>query len=129
MDKKRQIAIFTTTSLPWMTGTAVNPLFCAGYHGNDGKRKLTLVIPWLSLKDQELVYPNQITFQTLSDQKGYICRLLEERTGFLSGFNITFYPGKFDKEKGSIWPVGDITEIIPDKEADIGVLDVWLFEA
>ncbi|XP_026402571.1 digalactosyldiacylglycerol synthase 2, chloroplastic-like [Papaver somniferum] len=123
MDKKRQIAIFTTASLPWMTGTAVNPLFRAGYLGRDGERKVTLVIPWLSLKDQVLVYPNQITFQTPSEQEAYVRRWLEERTGFLSGFNITFYPGKFDKEKGSIWPVGDITEIIPDEQADIAVLE------
>lgn len=94
MDKKRQIAIFTTASLPWMTGTAVNPLFRAGYLGRDGERKVTLVIPWLSLKDQVLVYPNQITFQTPSEQEAYVRRWLEERTGFLSGFNITFYPGK-----------------------------------
>ncbi|KAF9597818.1 hypothetical protein IFM89_021903 [Coptis chinensis] len=123
MDKKQHIAIYTTASLPWMTGTAVNPLFRAAYLSKDGGRKVTLVIPWLSLRDQELVYPNKITFSTPLEQETYVRRWLEERTGFVSGFNICFYPGKFSRDKRSILPVGDITEIIPDDEADIAVLE------
>ncbi|OVA13199.1 hypothetical protein BVC80_757g15 [Macleaya cordata] len=123
MDKKQHIAIFTTASLPWMTGTAVNPLFRAAYLAKDGERKVTLVIPWLSLKDQELVYPNQITFHSPSEQETYVRLWLEERTGFISGFNIRFYPGKFATDKRSILAVGDITEIIPDEVADIAVLE------
>ncbi|MED6217110.1 Digalactosyldiacylglycerol synthase 2, chloroplastic [Stylosanthes scabra] len=73
MEKKQHIAIFTTASLPWLTGTAVNPLFRSVYLAKDGKRD--------------------------------------------------FYPAKFAKDKGSILPVGDISEIIPDREADIAVLE------
>ncbi|PIA53845.1 hypothetical protein AQUCO_00900439v1 [Aquilegia coerulea] len=123
MDRKEHIAIFTTASLPWMTGTAVNPLFRAAYLAKDGHRKVTLVIPWLSLKDQELVYPNKITFSTPLEQETYVRRWLEERTGFGSGFNIRFYPGKFSKDKRSILAVGDISEIVPDVEADVAVLE------
>ncbi|KAI9182103.1 hypothetical protein LWI28_022118 [Acer negundo] len=123
MDRKQNIAIFTTASLPWMTGTAVNPLFRAAYLAKDGKRKITLVIPWLSLKDQELVYPSNITFSSPSEQEKYVLQWLEERTGFTSGFDIRFYPGKFAIDKRSILAVGDISEIIPDEEADIAVLE------
>ncbi|THF94704.1 hypothetical protein TEA_015566 [Camellia sinensis var. sinensis] len=96
MEKKQQISIFTTASLPWMTGTAINPLFRAAYlASHDEERKVTLVLPWLSLQDQEHVYPDNITFNLPSEQEIYVRRWLEERTGFPSTpFNIRFYPGK-----------------------------------
>ncbi|KAM7275015.1 hypothetical protein ACFE04_016881 [Oxalis oulophora] len=130
MDKKQQqqqqqqhIAIFTTASLPWMTGTAVNPLFRAAYLAKDEKRRVTLVIPWLSFKNQQLVYPNNITFTSPSEHQKYVYDWLEERTAFKSTFAIRFYPGKFSVSKRSILPVGDISETIPDEEADIAVLE------
>ncbi|MQM11575.1 hypothetical protein Taro_044479, partial [Colocasia esculenta] len=123
IDERQHIAIFTTASLPWMTGTAVNPLFRAAYLEKYGGRKATLVIPWLSIKDQELVYPSKITFDSPEEQESYIRQWLEERTGFTSGFNICFYFGKYSTDKMSILAVGDITEIIPDEEADIAVLE------
>ncbi|OMP00505.1 putative UDP-galactose:MGDG galactosyltransferase [Corchorus olitorius] len=123
MERKQHIAIFTTASLPWMTGTAVNPLFRAAYLAKDGERKITLVIPWLSLKDQKLVYPTNTTFSSPSQQESYIRQWLEERIAFVSDFHIRFYPGKFAVDKRSILPVGDISEIIPDDEADIAVLE------
>ncbi|KAI4355013.1 hypothetical protein L6164_003831 [Bauhinia variegata] len=123
MDQKQHIAIFTTASLPWLTGTAVNPLFRAAYLSKDGERDVTLVIPWLSLKDQELIYPKNITFASSKEQEKYVRQWLEERIGFRSSFSIRFYPGKFAKDKGSILAVGDISDIIPDEEADIAVLE------
>lgn len=94
MAKKQQIAIFTTASLPWLTGTAVNPLFRAAYLAKDGERKVTLVIPWLKLTDQEHVYPNNITFDSPAKQEEYVRKWLEERIGFKSNFAIRFYPGR-----------------------------------
>lgn len=91
---RQHIAIFTTASLPWLTGTAVNPLFRAAYLAKSGERDVTLVIPWLSLKDQELVYPNKITFDSPSEQESYVYRWLEERIDFRPKFGIKFYPGK-----------------------------------
>lgn len=123
MSRRPHIAIFTTASLPWMTGTAVNPLFRAAYLTKNGDRDVTLVIPWLSLNDQELVYPNKITFDTPKEQEAYVRKWLEERTGFPSKFEICFYPGKFSLELRSILPVGDITRCIPDEEADVAILE------
>ncbi|KAK1376983.1 Digalactosyldiacylglycerol synthase [Heracleum sosnowskyi] len=123
MDKKRHIAIFTTASLPWMTGTAVNPLFRAAFLSKDERWNVTLVIPWLTKRDQEYVYPNKITFDLPSEQENFVRQWLDERIGFKSTFRILFYPGKFSRKMRSIFGVGDITEIIPDEEAEIAVLE------
>ncbi|WOL11216.1 digalactosyldiacylglycerol synthase 1, chloroplastic [Canna indica] len=122
-DKKRHVAIVTTASLPWMTGTAVNPLFRAAYLAKSAKQDVTLVVPWLCKSDQELVYPNSMTFSSPEEQEAYIKNWLEDRIGFKADFKISFYPGKFSKERRSIIPAGDTTQFIPSKEADIAILE------
>ncbi|XP_021855420.2 digalactosyldiacylglycerol synthase 1, chloroplastic isoform X2 [Spinacia oleracea] len=122
-EKKRHVAIVTTASLPWMTGTAVNPLFRAAYLAKSEKQKVTLLVPWLCMSDQELVYPNKLTFNSPEEQEHYIRNWLEERIGFKTDFKISFYPGKFSKERRSILPTGDTSQFISSKEADIAILE------
>lgn len=97
-DMKKHISIFTTASLPWLTGTAVNPLFRAAYLAKDENTKVTLVIPWLSVKDQCHVYPNKITFSSPSEQENYVRCWLEERLGTTALFKILFYPSKVSQQ-------------------------------
>jgi digalactosyldiacylglycerol synthase len=101
-DNRRHVAVVTTASLPWMTGTAINPLFHAAYLARSAKQKVTLVVPWLSKSDQELVYPNNITFSSPEEQETYIRNWLHERLGFEADFKISFYPGKVNTQ--SFWP-------------------------
>eukprot|EP00268_Persea_americana_P013710 TRINITY_DN1609_c0_g1_i4.p1 TRINITY_DN1609_c0_g1~~TRINITY_DN1609_c0_g1_i4.p1 ORF type:complete len:766 (+),score=149.99 TRINITY_DN1609_c0_g1_i4:206-2503(+) len=122
-DKKHHVAIVTTASLPWMTGTAVNPLFRAAYLSNSAKQKVTLLVPWLCKSDQELVYPNNLTFNSTEEQETYMRNWLEERVGFKADFKITFYPGKFSKGRRSIIPAGDASQFISPREADIAILE------
>ncbi|XVF76098.1 hypothetical protein PTKIN_Ptkin13bG0238600 [Pterospermum kingtungense] len=122
-DGKRHVAIVTTASLPWMTGTAVNPLFRAAYLAKSAKQKVTLLVPWLCRSDQELVYPSNLTFSSPEEQEHYIRNWLEERIGFKADFKISFYPGKFSKERRSIIPAGDTSKFIPSKDADIAILE------
>ncbi|XP_047315424.1 digalactosyldiacylglycerol synthase 1, chloroplastic-like [Impatiens glandulifera] len=121
-DNKRHVAIVTTASLPWMTGTAVNPLFRAAYLAKSAKQNVTLLVPWLCHSDQQLVYPN-ITFSSPEEQEVYIRKWVEERVGFEANFKISFYPGKFSKERRSIIPAGDTTQFIPYRDADIAILE------
>ncbi|KAL3536031.1 hypothetical protein ACH5RR_004492 [Cinchona calisaya] len=123
LDGKRHVAIVTTASLPWMTGTAVNPLFRAAYLAKSAKQNVTLLVPWLCRSDQELVYPNNLTFNSPEDQELYIRNWLEERVGFKADFNISFYPGKFSKARRSIIPAGDTSRFISSKDADIAILE------
>ncbi|CAL4989511.1 unnamed protein product [Urochloa decumbens] len=123
ISDKRHVAIVTTASLPWMTGTAVNPLFRAAYLAKSSKQTVTLVVPWLCKSDQELVYPNSMTFNSPEEQENYMRNWLEERVGFKTDFKISFYPGKFQKERRSIIPAGDTSQFIPSKEADIAILE------
>ncbi|KAL9263993.1 Digalactosyldiacylglycerol synthase 1, chloroplastic-like protein [Drosera capensis] len=123
IDKKRNVAIVTTASLPWLTGTAINPLFRAAYLAKSANQNVTLLVPWLCKSDQQLVYPNSLTFESSSEQEAYIRSWLEERIGFEADFKISFYPGKFSKERRSIIPTGDTTRFIPSKEADIAILE------
>ncbi|KAG2452291.1 hypothetical protein HYH02_003315 [Chlamydomonas schloesseri] len=120
----RQVAIVTTASLPWLTGTAVNPLLRAAYLASSGgDRKVTLVLPWLSQADQQRVFPADVSFNTPEEQEEFVRQWARNRTGLPCNFKVAFYPGRYAAEKGSILPVGDITTVIPDHEADVAVLE------
>ena len=95
-ERAPNVAIVTTASLPWMTGTAVNPLLRAAYLAQQlgQQQTVTLVIPWLTKAEQGLVFPQGLTFDTPEQQEAYVRKWVTERVGFSpSNLNISFYPG------------------------------------
>eukprot|EP00210_Caulerpa_lentillifera_P000085 g81.t1 len=119
----RRVTIVTTAALPWMTGTAVNPLLRAAFLSSDPSRRVTLLVPWLSRIDQEKIFPKDTVFNCPEEQESYIRQWVTGRTGTESAFRIAFYPGRYAAEKCSILPVGDVTSYVSDQDADVAVLE------
>ena len=121
-DPGRSVAIVTTASLPWMTGTAVNPLLRAAY-SRSGAHDVTLVVPWLPPAEQALIHPSVI-FQTPRRRRrtcGSGCRtgavLADEHEAGL-------LPGRYATDKYSIIPVGDVSAYITSpKRRDVAILE------
>ena len=118
----RSVANVTTAALPWMTGTAVNPLLRAAYLARRGLHDVTLVIPWLVPAEQKLIHPSVI-FETPEEQGAYVRRWVKERCGFEPAMKLDFYPGRYATDKYSIIPVGDVSEYITDEKRDVAVLE------
>ena len=121
-DEPRDVAVITTASLPWMTGTAVNPLLRAAYLSLRQECSVTLLIPFLPPSDQSAVHANTI-FSHPKQQEAYVRNWMTRRVGFEPDIEMRFYPGRYARDKCSIVPVGDITQCIPESRADIAVLE------
>ncbi|KAI0561876.1 Digalactosyldiacylglycerol synthase family GT4 [Gracilaria domingensis] len=119
----RDIVVVTTAALPWMTGTAVNPLLRAVYLAKDGHR-VTLVVPWLeSPEDQRKVYPKGTLFTSRRQQEEVILHWGREQVPHVQ-IAVAFYEGVYSKEFGSILPLGDITAMFDHQHPrDICVLE------
>jgi Glycosyltransferase len=131
-DTFRSIHIVTTASLPWLTGTAVNPLLRALYFQKrrTGNGKVTLVIPWVVKEKERLeVYP-EYEFANgkmgRKQQEELIRKWIVEKAGMGQQSNklrIQFYPATYQKKLGSILTLVDICSLIPDQEADVAILE------
>lgn len=119
----RDIVIVTTAALPWMTGTAVNPLLRAVYLAKAG-HTVTLVVPWLeSPEDQRKVYPGGVLFNCKEEQMKVILKWAREQVEGVQ-LGIRFYEGVYSNEFGSILPLGDITSMFgEDEPRDVCVLE------
>ena len=129
----RSVHIVTTAALPWMTGTAVNPLLRAAYlYQTMVEREqaylqetgmvqslgasnvsVTLVIPWLELpKDQQELYNQE--FSNPEEQEAFIRKWLIEQANLpehvAQGLGILFYPSRYHYELKSIFAMGDLIQ-------------------
>ena len=134
-DKKYWIV--TTAALPWMTGTAVNPLLRAAYLSQRNRRlfeessenynydnahpTVTLVLPWLEVSDDRVaLYGSDWEAATPERQEAYIRQWLSESAQLpleasleSNGIVIQWYPARYHKSLSSIFALGDLCELIP----------------
>lgn len=150
--KCRSFHIVTTASLPWMTGTSINPLLRAVYLNKMNRQfveealgdvpasmiysmmgVVTLVIPWLVEPEDQLFLLGGQQFSTQHDQEQYIRSWIRETAGLplesdesTGGIRIRFYPSYLDYDLNSIFPTKNIYEELAKTEkiqGDICILD------
>ena len=122
----RHVTIVTTASIPWMTGTSVNPLLRASYLASrrESAPNVTLVLPWLEPDDQAAIFPADLRFRTPADQEAYIrCWAAEKGSLPSLDFAIAWYPSAYSKVAGSIMPTCDIVRQLPVECADVVILE------
>lgn len=129
-DLSKRVEIVTTASLPWRTGTAVNPLLRAAYltHGRAAAGgSVTLMLPWLERQaDQEKFYGKDQTFDTPDAQEAYIRNWLRDAANMpeaAKDLRIRWYTAWQNPAENSIYSMGDITALIPPDEVDICILE------
>ena len=74
----RRLAIVSTAALPWQTGTSVNPLLRAAHLATKGF-PVCLVLPWLSLEQQPILFPAGLTFSASHEQEAWLRAYLQAR--------------------------------------------------
>lgn len=146
----RHFHIVTTAALPWMTGTAVNPLLRAAYlhrrtqqintsynlqPSPQHQSYVTLVIPWLELEEDQMELYGKQVFATPQEQEAYIRNWLEKEAGMpdaadpKSGLKLLFYPARYHSGLRSIFAMGDICQLIAeDASSGNSVMDVCVLE-
>ena len=129
-DLSKRLLIVTTASLPWRTGTAVNPLLRAAYL-TEGRKpaggSVTLMLPWLErVEDQHRVYGASNTFRSPEEQAEYIRTWLRESAGMAQASEdliIQWYTAWQNPAENSVYSMGDITALIPTDDVDICILE------
>lgn len=104
----RHFTVVTTASLPWMTGTSVNPTLRSAYLARALPRSsVTLMLPWLPASQQPCVYPKGVSFETPERQEKHVRDWIRQRTGFdPPGLRITWYHARYCPVMKSIFPYG-----------------------
>lgn len=125
------ITIVTTASLPWLTGTAVNPALRAAYLWHRG-HDVTLLVPWIPKDDQKNIFSSEgDLFDSPEDQLEVVKQHILKRVPFAVRFpdgtghteshvlEVKFYSGKYAHALGSIIPTQDIQPLVSKDTACI----------
>ena len=119
-DKSKNIWIVTTGALPWMTGTAVNPMLRAAYLSTGRKQaggSVTIMLPWVERPDdQKRIYGEEAKFASPEDQEQFIRKWLRETANMKDAseeLNIRWYTAWQEVLENSLYSMGDIIGLIP----------------
>ncbi len=91
--------------------------------------QVTLVVPWLPLEDQRLIFPYGITCKTKEEQAAYIrqwagdnsCDSSDGASSSSSDFDIVFYDARYYPKSRCIFATEDIMKIVPKEVRGNGV--------
>lgn len=129
-DKSKNIWIVTTASLPWMTGTAVNPLLRAAYLSTGRKAaggSVTLMLPWVERdEDQKRIYGKEKMFESPEGQEKFVRTWLRDTANMKEAseeLEIRWYTAWQEVLENSLYSMGDIIGLIPEEHCDICVLE------
>ena len=109
------VHIVTTASVPWLTGTAINPLFRAAYLARRGVA-VTLHAPYLDERDQAAVFPPGASYASPGEQARAIRAFLPAEVRD-AGLAIELYPARWSARLGSIYPTRDVASFVPRCDA------------
>lgn len=125
LTKDRSVVIVTTASLPWMTGTAVNPALRAAYMVGNGYKDVTLLLPWLSDPEDQKTLFNGRVFKTQGEQEEFVREWITKNApdAPASSLNLGWYPSRYATGLGSILNLDDMMTNIPSTKNDIVILE------
>ena len=98
--KDRSVVIVTTASLPWMTGTAVNPALRAAYMAGGGYGDVTLMLPWMADGGDQTTLFGAHRFPEPAAQEAFVRAWIAENAPDAVGpdgsssLKIGWYPGR-----------------------------------
>mmetsp|Transcript_103157 Transcript_103157/g.290220 ORF Transcript_103157/g.290220 Transcript_103157/m.290220 type:complete len:488 (-) Transcript_103157:44-1507(-) len=119
----RSVTIYTTAAIPWLTGTAVNPLMRALHLAQNGFN-VHLVLPWLADAGQQRELFGNTSFADSKEQEGAVLRWiasqdlpLPERLSFL------WYDAAYISAAGGLYP-RSLLEALPENHS----VDIFIAE-
>jgi len=107
--------------MPWMTGTAVNPILRAAHLARTKERHhVTLCVPWVPPEDQPCIFAHD-RFEDSKEQERCMRRWARDNLGFWPRIDIKFYAARYWASIGSIVASEDLTECVDER--DVAVLE------
>lgn len=117
-DPAKTILVVTTASVPWLTGTAINPLLRAAHLARmRPEGHVCLYLPWLEPDKQHEVYGATAQFKNRADHARFVYDWLRDVAHLPdTGLRIAFYDAHYHRPQGSIYPMGRTVEALARPE-------------